>query len=299
MNSMVRWILLMLQGIGIGAANVIPGVSGGTMALIFGIYERIIQIAERSVKAIAALARLDFRSFVGHFMDLEWPFLIPLIVGVLVVPFAGARLISELLESWPEHSRALFFGLILGSIAIPWLRTSHIDFREYGLAIAAVAVAFVLSGLPPTELTDPTLLQYFFAAAIAVSAMILPGISGAFILLVFGMYEPVFRAIEAWNFLVITVFGLGAVIGLGLFSLVLGWLLRRYHDRTMVVLVGLMVGSLRALWPWLDTGRGLEWPAAHDSVGGILVLMGLGLAFSMAITWWEILKRKERILDGP
>ncbi len=242
----------MLQGIGIGAANVIPGVSGGTMALIFGIYERIIGIAERCVKAGMALVRLDFKSFRGHAKEFQWPFLIPLIIGVLVAPLAGARLIPELLDSWPEHSRSLFFGLILGSLAIPWLRTSRTGMSEFTLALAAAAAAFVLSGLPPTEMTDPTLLHYFFGAAVAISAMILPGISGAFVLLIFGLYEPVFRAIEAWDTIVISVFVLGAGIGLGLFSLLLGWLLRRYHDQTMVVLVGLMAASLPLLWPRVD-----------------------------------------------
>ena len=290
---MIRWLLHILQGVGIGAANVIPGVSGGTMALIFGIYERLIDVAGSAVQAGLSLGRLDLSSFLTKMRALPWAFIIPLSLGIVVAPLTGARIIPEAMDTWPVHSRALFFGLILGSIAIPWIRIKKTTIREIVFTLLAGLLAYYLTGLPSSSISDPTLVQYFLAAAVAVCAMVLPGVSGAFLLLAMGLYAPVLRAIDSRDLLVVGVFLLGTFSGLGVFAVFMGWLLRTYHDQTMAVLVGLMAGSLRALWPWLGTNRELLWYSGQESLGSIFGLVSIGLVLSGVATLYELYRTKQ------
>lgn len=284
---MPRWIVHVLQGIAIGAANVIPGVSGGTMALLFGIYERLIAVLGSMFKGGLDLIRFDFRGFRARMDDMPWVFFLPLTAGVLLAPLAGAALIPDLLETYPEISRSLFFGLILGSVPIPWLRITKRTISQLVVMVVAAAVAYYLVGLPPREIVDPSLVAYFFAAAVAICAMILPGVSGAFLLLVLGMYKPLFEAIESFDLAVMGMFALGAGLGLGSFALGLKWLLERYHDITMAALVGLMAGSLRSLWPWLTEERSMLLPTA-DTDTFVVVVWGLaGAAISVGMLIWE------------
>ena len=151
------------------------------------------------------------------------------------------------------------------------------------LALAAVA-AFVFTGLPETSAANPAYPTVFAAAAVAICAMILPGVSGAFLLVVLGMYEPTLEAVRDRDLAYLAVFGLGAVVGLALFSSVLRWLLARAHDVTMAALVGLMAGSLRALWPFLEGDRGLRMPDDGDPVVLAAALALGGLVFVLAMT---------------
>jgi putative membrane protein len=144
-------------------------------------------------------------------------------------------------------------------------------------------IAFVLVGLPPREILSPGLIIVFLAASVAICAMILPGVSGSFLLLVMGMYGPTLRAVNARDLAYIAVFGLGAAIGLGLFSRVLEYLLENHHDFTMAALVGLMAGSLRALWPWLTEDRGMLTPPADGTVLVPLVLAIVGFLIVTAL----------------
>ena len=292
---MIKWLKHIGQGIGMGVAIVIPGVSGGTVALIFGIYEELIAAAAAAVQTTLLLVRFEPRAFVSRLKQLPFGFIVPLVAGIVIVPVIGARIIPKAMATWPTQSRALFFGLILGSLAIPWIRINSSEAREYALTILAALTAFVLAGFPPAEVLDPTLVQIFLAAAIAISAMLLPGVSGAFLLLVMGLYAPILRAIDARNVLVVGVFLAGSVSGLGGFSLVMRWLLREHHDQTMAVLVGLMAGSLRALWPWLGENRGLEWYGGDGRLESVVLLFAAGLILSVAITVYEIRKKK----SGP
>ena len=296
-TSPLRWLLHLGQGIAIGVANVIPGVSGGTMALVFGIYERLIELLSDLFRGGISLLRLDLASFRSTVGAVEWGFLVSLSVGVLIAPLIGAALIPDLLETWPQESRSLFFGLVLGTIPIPWLRISDHQLKNVLVLVAAAAVSFILVGFPPLEVTEPGLWAVFGAAMLAMCAAILPGISGAFVLLILGMYTPIFDAINERNITVLVVFALGAGIGLGSFSVVLKSLLARAHDMTMAALVGLMLGSLRSLWPWLSEDRSLLQPDMAENFSVILWLGLLGLLLSVGMTVWEMKKSKRGARD--
>ncbi len=273
-----------------GGADIIPGVSGGTMALIVGVYARLIDSISSGFSAVVSALRLDGKAVRHHLRDVEWGLILPLGAGIVAAIVIASQFIPALLESHPHEMRGLFFGLVAASIAVPWLRIGKFTGRLFLIAGMAAVTAFLLVGLPVLETTErPGLLRIFFSASVAICAMILPGISGAFLLEVMGLYEPTTEAIKNAEVGYVLVFGAGAALGLGLFSKVLDWLLENRHDPTMAALVGLMAGSLRALWPWQpwDTGaRDLLWPSAADPVLSVLLLALLGFGFVAALTWW-------------
>ncbi|SHK61638.1 DUF368 domain-containing protein [Rhodothermus profundi] len=276
-----------LAGLLMGMADVIPGVSGGTMALVVGIYEQLVAAVHQVFQAVLLGIRGRLSDAWQHFRRVPWLFLLPLGLGIATAIFSAARLILHLLDTYPTQMRGLFFGLIAGSLLLPWLRLRQRTFREGLLALGGAIVAFLLVGIPPRTVLDPALWQVFGAAAVAICAMILPGVSGAFLLLVLGFYEPTLRALAEHQVPYLLVFALGAAAGLGLFSRLLHYLIRHHHDATMAVLVGLMAGSLRALWPWIDETRRLKLPDASDPVISVLLLAAGGLLFVGALTWWE------------
>jgi putative membrane protein len=275
-RSPARLLRHFAHGLLMGAADVVPGVSGGTVALIVGIYERLVA----SVRAAAS----------GRLRDIEWGLVLPLAGGILVALVVGANVIPPLIERYPVQTRALFFGLIAASVAIPWRRVDDPGGRAWLLAAIGAVAAFVLVGLPERAVEDPSLLRVFASAAVAIIAMILPGVSGAFLLLVLGLYEVTLRAVSSLDLAYIGVFAIGAVVGLGLFSRVLGWLLDHRHDATMAVLVGLMVGSLRALWPWQGDDRGLQPPEAG---------LGLLVTVALAIVGFALVRALVRFGEQP
>lgn len=251
-----------------GTADVIPGVSGGTMALIVGIYERLIA----SIRAASSL----------RLRDVEWGLVLPLVVGIAAALAAGTLVIPPLLDAYPAESRGLFFGLVAASLPIPWRRMEQHGAREALIVAGTGVVAFLVVGVPPREVTEPALWQAFAAASVAICAMILPGVSGAFLLEAMGMYQPTLEAARELDVVYVAVFGVGAVLGLGAFSRVLSWLLDHHHDATMAALIGLMAGALRALWPWLDEDRALRAPPAD--AGEVLVVAALAVAGFAVVT---------------
>jgi putative membrane protein len=269
-----------------GGADIIPGVSGGTMALIVGVYEALIGALSHLYAAALAFVRLDTAEARQHVRQVSWQLLIPLGLGIVTALLVGARVIPGLLEQYPMQCRGLFFGLIAGSLAIPWQRIRQRRSSHLALGLGAAVLAFALVGLPPSTIAAPSLLYVFAAAAVAICAMILPGVSGAFLLLVLGIYEATLHAVNSRDLLFVLVFMLGAGTGLGLFSTLLNYLLQHRHDATMAVLVGLMAGSLRALWPWLAEDRSLHLPAEGDPIGSVIVLGVLGFAFVTALAWF-------------
>lgn len=273
-----------LFGVLMGGADVIPGVSGGTMALIVGIYTRLIAAVGQGASALGRLLRADVRGFTRNLRSIEWTLVIPLGLGILTALVAGAAVIPGLLEDYPAQMRGLFFGLIAASIWIPWRRIRRRDARTALVVAVAAVAAFLFTGLPDNEVTDPALWRVFGAAALAICAMILPGVSGAFLLLIVGMYEPTLDAAHERDVVYLGVFALGVLTGISLFSTALKWLLDHAHDLTMAVLVGLMAGSLRALWPFQEDDRSLRLPQEGDPVilVALLALVGAVLLLGLA-----------------
>jgi putative membrane protein len=243
-------LLNAIRGGLIGVAEVIPGVSGGTVALVVGIYERLIQSASLFVSGALALLALRPAEAVNFFRQVQWRFLLVLLGGMFAAIIGGAALIEPLLELYPALARALFAGLILASLAVPYRLAGRWRAVHYLLAIFAAAVAFFLTSLPRAAEQDPLWWQIIAAAAIAVCALALPGVSGSFVLLAIGFYASTIAAVNDRDFAYLGLFVLGAIIGLGSFAKLLEFVLARYKTITMVLMTGLMAGSLRALWPW-------------------------------------------------
>lgn len=255
-----------LFGLLMGASDVVPGVSGGTMALIVGIYTRLIESIGRAVTAAPLAVRGRPRAALQSFISVEWTLVIPLAAGILTAVVVASAFIPELLEEYPVAMRALFFGLIVGSLTLPWRRIQRHTASTFLVLGMAVVAAFLFAGLPDTDMGDPSMPLVFGSAALAICAMILPGVSGSFLLLIVGMYEPTLEAVNERDIAYLAVFMTGAVAGISVFALLLRWLLTHLHDLTMAALVGLMIGSIRALWPFLEDDRGLRMPEEGDPV---------------------------------
>lgn len=285
-----------LQGLLMGSADVIPGVSGGTVALIVGIYEDLIGSIHEIAASIGSLVRGDRRAARGHWRQADLLLVVPLIVGILIALAIGSVVLPPLIEHHPVVMSSLFFGLIAGALPVPWRRMSRRTGRHYVLAVVGAAAAFVLAGLAPAAITDPGLPLVFVSAAIAICAMILPGVSGAYLLLVLGMYDVTLRAVSSLDVVYVAVFAAGAATGLGLFSKLLAWLLEQRHDATMAVLVGLMAGSLRRLWPW-HTGSGALLAPPHLS--GVLLALACVAVGLAAVTALIVIGERSEVRRAP
>jgi putative membrane protein len=283
------------QGLLMGTADIIPGVSGGTVALIVGVYERLIDSISSFFSALTAPLRGDTARAREAIREVQWGLVIPLLLGILTAIGIASRIIPPLMERYPAESRGLFFGLVAASIAIPWLRLRDRGPRMLAVVAAAAVLAYVFVGLPVTHAGgEPSLPRVFGSAAVAICAMILPGVSGAFLLEVMGMYEPTLRALHAMNVAYVLTFAAGAATGIGLFAKLLDWLLEHRHDLTMAALVGLMAGSLRALWPWQEAGRAVRLPGPGDPVTMVVVLALLGFVVVGALAVWEARQLRAR-----
>jgi putative membrane protein len=248
-----------LRGLLMGAADIIPGVSGGTIAFITGIYDTLLD----SLRAVDLefLARLARRDISGAWQHINGGFLLALLLGIATSIFSLARLVSWILEHHPVPLWAFFFGLILAS-ALVLLREVDKWSAALVLCLAAGVLVAVFIALSPVMSLDMGLAGVFLAGFVAICAMILPGISGSFILVLLGMYSTVLVAIKSLDLVFILVFVLGAGCGLLCFSRLLHWLLHRFHQATMALLTGFLFGSLVVVWPWK---RVLAW--VEDSHG--------------------------------
>ncbi|MCA6077960.1 DUF368 domain-containing protein [Fulvivirga sedimenti] len=240
-------LLIFLKGMGMGGADVVPGVSGGTIALIAGIYERLLN-AIRSVDmdALKLLLRFQLKEL---WTKIDGAFLLPLLLGILTSLLTLARLIKYLMSDHPIPLWSFFFGLIL--ISAFWVLKEIKQWKAGTVIflIAGVIIAFLITTLTPAE-TPEAYWFIFLSGAIAICAMILPGISGSFILLILGKYEYILEALNERDFVTIGIFALGCLTGLLSFSRVVSWLLRHYHNATIALLAGFMLGSLNKVWPW-------------------------------------------------
>ncbi|UPQ89505.1 DUF368 domain-containing protein [Vibrio sinaloensis] len=246
----MNYLSTFLKGMAMGAADVVPGVSGGTIAFITGIYDTLLESIRRINPSVLGIWKRQ--GFKAAFEHINGWFLIALFGGVFTSIATLAKLISWLLVTHPIPLWSFFFGLILVSV---FHMLKQIEQRSVSRAILlalGVGFAYTITILNPLQL-EPTSINVLFAGAIAICAMILPGISGSFILLLIGMYAPVLGAVKSFDIQVLALFLTGCVAGLLSFSHVLSWLLKHFRDLTLVFLTGLMLGTLPKIWPWKET----------------------------------------------
>ena len=273
------------RGILMGFAEIVPGVSGGTVALIVGVYHTVISAAASVVSALLALVKPGGVARARQCLsDVKWAVVIPVLAGMVAGIFVGAALLEPVLVTYPIESRAVFAGLILASLIVPFRMVgASWSWRLGGLAGLAGASSFVITGLPVLAQASDSLIFVAPAAALAVCALVLPGVSGSFLLVTLGFYEPTLAAVNDRDISYLAVFIAGAILGLSAFVRVLQWLLTRHRVITLVVMTGLMAGSLRALWPWQGEARELL-PVPADSVGvWLLVLAGVGVVAMIVV----------------
>ena len=233
-----------------GAADIIPGVSGGTIAFISGIYEELIEtINNVNFEAIKKLKNNGIKSFWTH---INGNFLIALLTGIAISIMSLAKVITHLLETHSQLLWGFFFGLIVASVYIVGKQVNKWDINNIISLIIGSSIAFYITILNPMQNPD-ALWFVFLSGSIAICAMILPGISGSFILLLLGSYEFILVAIKDFKLDVITIFGVGCITGLLAFSKLLNWLFKKYHDITIALLTGFLIGSLNKIWPWKET----------------------------------------------
>lgn len=232
-----------------GAADVVPGVSGGTIAFISGIYEELIDsISKVNLKTLQLWKKLGF---LAMWKELNGNFLISLAIGIGVSIITLAKLIRHLLETQPILIWSFFFGLVLASIIYVARQITRWNLGVIILMIAGAVVAYFITTLNPQS-TNASYPYVFLSGALAICAMILPGISGSFILLLLGMYKPVLDAVNDRDFVLLGILIAGAVVGLLSFSRLLKWLFDHYENLTLAVLTGFIIGSLNKIWPWKE-----------------------------------------------
>ena len=255
MKGFWKNIMVAVKGACMGAADVIPGVSGGTIAFIMGIYDEFVgSLASINSEALKLLLKGRFSAFWKH---INGSFLLSLVAGIGISVIALAGLMQMLLSDFPIQTWAFFFGLIVASSLFIIRGISGWKLREGLMLVFGILLGAVICTLSPTQTPDG-LWFIFLSGALAICAMILPGISGSFILLILGKYEYVLGAISGLvagvdpgrNLLILGVFGLGAIISILAFSRFLHWLLARWQKETMIVLAGFIIGSLVKIWPW-------------------------------------------------
>ena len=248
--KLTQTLVLMLKGCAMGMADVVPGVSGGTIAFISGIYEELIaSIRNVDLTALKDLVHGRFRRCWAH---VNGTFLLPVLLGVALSILSLAKVMTFLLKFYPIQIWSFFFGLIIASAFLVSKQITRWSWREGAAAVVGIAVAWWITVATPAETPD----DWWFimlSGAIAICAMILPGISGAFILLLLGKYQYIMSAVGALDIPVMAVFMGGAGVGIIAFSHLLSWLLKNYHNVTIALLMGFMLGSLNKVWPWKHT----------------------------------------------
>jgi putative membrane protein len=303
-ENLKRYLLVALRGMGMGAADVVPGVSGGTIAFITGIYEELINsIKNIDVEAVRLFFTGRWKSF---WKKINGNFLLAVFAGIFISVLSLARLLEFLLEQHPIMIWSFFFGLVLASSYVVSRKISHWEYVKIVALVGGIGIAFYITSVTPTTTTDSSWFV-ILSGGLASCAMILPGISGSFILLLLGKYSFALHAVNERILLDLLLLGVGAVTGLILFANLLSWLLKKYHDITIAVLVGFMIGSLNKIWPWKETLEtivvdGKMKPlveknilpapgAADDHFWTALLMMAAGIAIILLI---ELILPKKR-----
>jgi putative membrane protein len=284
--SFLSSLRIAIIGFCMGSADLVPGVSGGTVAFVAGIYDRLIngiKVFDTDLLKLAVSGR-----FAEVFQRIPLSFFVPLGIGLLTAVFTLSRALSVLFTTQPVQLWSFFFGLVLGSVVLlaretwPW-RTA--DWTAFVLAAAAT---YVIVGLPGVQMA-PSYVNFFIGGAIAICAMILPGISGSYLLVIMGLYQDVLAAVNDRDVVSIGIFVAGITFGILFFVRVVSWLLRTRRHVTLVALTGIMLGALRTVWPWkevLTTRVNSEGEVVPLMMGNILptdsgeVIMSIGLALA-------------------
>jgi len=294
MRSLKDYIIIGLKGMGMGAADVVPGVSGGTIAFISRIYEEL--LTSISNINFGLFKTLKSEGFKAAWKKLNGNFLLALFTGIFISIVSLAKMIKWLLENEAVLLWSFFFGLVLASIIYIGKQVENWNFKVIIFGILGIAFGYMITVIPSTNAGDVSYLFLVFAGALASCAMILPGISGSYILLLIGIYPVVMTAITERDFKVISAIGIGVVVGLLSFSKLLKWLFTNYKNEMLVVLTGLMLGSLNKVWPWKTTvstyvdSHGATKPLVEQSISPfafdgdpqlvfavILAIVGFGL----------------------
>ena len=297
-RSLKDYMVIGLKGMAMGAADVVPGVSGGTIAFISGIYEELLSsIANVNLKLLKTLKSEGIKA---AWKQVNGSFLLSLFIGIFISIISLAKTIKWLLENEPVLLWSFFFGLVLASIIYIGKQIAKWNFVTYLILIVGAFVAYYVTTLNPLVTDNSSLLFMFLAGAIAICAMILPGISGAFILVLLGAYKPILSAVNDRDLKTVAAVGLGAIVGLLSFSKILKWMFANYKNYTLAVLTGFIIGSLNKIWPWKETltwrtnSHGIEVPLKQQSVSPfsfdgdpklmlaiVLAVVGFGLILLM------------------
>ena len=247
-RTLKDYSVLMLKGIAMGAADVVPGVSGGTIAFISGIYEELLEsISSVSIKTIQVLRAEGIKA---AWKQINGNFLLSLLLGIGISVVSLAKIISWLLENEPVLLWSFFFGLVLASIFYIGKQITKWNALTIVILLAGALLAFWITTLQPLVTENSSSVFLFVAGALAICAMILPGISGAFILVLLGAYRPVLEAVHSRDLKIIAIIGAGAIVGLLTFSRLLKWFFHNYKNLTLAILTGFVMGSLNKIWPW-------------------------------------------------
>ena len=297
-RNLKEYLVIGLKGMAMGAADVVPGVSGGTIAFISGIYEELLtSISNINFKLLKTLKTDGIKV---AWKQVNGSFLLALFMGVFVSIISLAKTIKWLLENEPILLWSFFFGLVLASIIYIGKQISKWNFIAFAILTIGVFVAYYITTLNPLVTENSSLLFMFLAGSIAICAMILPGISGAFIMVLLGAYKPILSAVNDRDYKTVAIVFLGAIVGLLSFSKILKWLFANYKNYTLAVLTGFIVGSLNKIWPWKETltwrtnSHGIEVPLKQQGVlptsfdgdpklmmAIILAIVGFGLILLM------------------
>ena len=289
MSNIIKNSIVALKGFAMGAANVIPGVSGGTIALLTGIFNELID-SLNAIMSISTWKLLINKKFKEFWETIHGTFLLWLAIGVVISIFSLAKLMDYVLDHHPVQTWAFFFGLIIVSSVfmlsdIKGWKSTDVLWLVFGVALGAFICL-----LSPTETTSA---MWFIAVcgAIAICTMILPGISGSFILVLFGKYEYIMEAVSELNIPVLIVFAIGCLVGIVAFSKFLHWLIGRFEKQTLLVLIGFTIGALVKVWPWADkvacetanvlNGQPVE--ALHIGGAVLWALIGAGLVLALEL----------------
>lgn len=269
-RTIPEYLGIVARGVCMGASDIVPGVSGGTMAFILGIYEELVDSIRTVGRPNFWQAVLKFR-LKDVFQILNWEFLLSVAIGILIAIITLSSTLEYMLLNQPVYLWSFFFGLVLASVLVVSKRVKEWQPALFGVLLMGAVSAYLLVGLVPVQTPN----EWWFlilSGAVASCALILPGVSGAFLLVLLGKYQYVLAAVNDlragdWGAAVPIIFvGVGAAVGLVTFAQFLSWLFKRYHDLTVALLIGLMVGSLRKIWPWkMD----LDW--LRDALGNFVL----------------------------